>query len=70
MSPKTAEGVDNMAARRRSIMSDALKMECARELGFFDQVRTDGNFGNVSSRNCGSMVRKAIEIAERNVRAR
>ena len=54
-------------ARNRSIMSDALKMECARELGFVDQLQRDGDFGNVSSRNCGSMVRKAIEIAERNV---
>jgi len=54
-------------ARRRSIMSDALKMECARELGFFGQLQTDGDFGNVSSRNCGSMVRKAIEIAERSI---
>ncbi|HHY06675.1 MAG TPA: alpha/beta-type small acid-soluble spore protein [Clostridia bacterium] len=54
-------------AKRRSIMSDSLKMECAKELGFFDQVQTDGDFGNVSSRNCGSMVRKAIEIAERSI---
>ncbi|MGI6144560.1 MAG: alpha/beta-type small acid-soluble spore protein [Clostridia bacterium] len=53
--------------RNRSVMSDALKMECARELGFFEQVQQDGDFGNVSSRNCGSMVRKAIEIAERNI---
>lgn len=57
-------------ARRRGVMSDALKMECAKELGFFDQLRTDGDFGNVSSRNCGSMVRKAIEIAERNLGTR
>jgi small acid-soluble spore protein F (minor alpha/beta-type SASP) len=54
-------------ARRRSIMSDALKMECAKELGFFERLQTDGDFGNVSSRNCGSMVRKAIEIAERSL---
>jgi len=54
-------------AKNRSIMSDTLKMECARELGFFDQLQRDGDFGNVSSRNCGSMVRKAIEIAEKNV---
>ena len=53
--------------KRRSIMSDALKMECAKELGFFDRLQTDGDFGNVSSRDCGSMVRKAIEIAERNL---
>lgn len=54
-------------ARRRGIMSDALRMECAKELGFFDQIQKDGDFGNVSSRNCGSMVRKAIEIAERGL---
>lgn len=54
-------------ARRRGIMSDALKMECAKELGFFNQVQADGDFGNVSSRNCGSMVRKAIEIAEKSI---
>lgn len=54
-------------ARRRGIMSDALRMECAKELGFFDQIQKDGDFGNVSSRNCGSMVRKAIEIAERDL---
>lgn len=53
--------------RRNQIMSDALKMECAKELGFFHQVQSDGDFGNVSSRNCGSMVRKAIEIAERSL---
>ncbi|MDD2211818.1 MAG: alpha/beta-type small acid-soluble spore protein [Clostridia bacterium] len=56
-------------AKRRRIMSDALKMECAKELGFFDQIQRDGDFGNVSSRHCGSMVRKAIEIAERSVAA-
>ncbi|MBZ4654627.1 MAG: small acid-soluble spore protein [Peptococcaceae bacterium] len=54
-----------MAAKRRSIMSDALKMEIAKELGFYDDVQRDGDFGNVSSRNCGYMVRTAIEIAER-----
>ncbi|HHX96761.1 MAG TPA: small, acid-soluble spore protein, alpha/beta type [Clostridia bacterium] len=53
--------------KRRSIMSDALRMECAKELGFFEQVQKDGDFGNISSRNCGSMVRKAIEIANRKV---
>lgn len=52
-------------ARRRGIMSDALKMECAKELGIYDQVQRDGDFGNVSSRNCGYMVRTAIQIAEK-----
>jgi len=54
-------------ARRRGVMSDALKMEIARELGFFSPEVARGDFGNVTSRNCGSMVRAAIEMAERNL---
>lgn len=53
-------------ARRRGIMSEQLKMEIARELGFADTVQTEG-FGAVPSRLCGSMVRQAIEIAERSM---
>lgn len=52
---------------KRSIMSDALKYEIAKELGFYDTVTQDGDFGNVSSRNCGNMVKKAIEMAERSL---
>ncbi|MCR4441061.1 MAG: small, acid-soluble spore protein, alpha/beta type [Peptococcaceae bacterium] len=54
-------------ARRRGVMSDALKMEIARELGFYSPEVARGDFGDVSSRNCGSMVRAAIEMAERNL---
>lgn len=50
-----------------SKMSDALKYEIARELGVYDTVSQDGGWGNVSSRDCGNMVTKAIEIAERSV---
>ncbi len=50
--------------RRKSIMSEKLKMEIAEELGVADIVRREG-FGSVSSRNCGNMVKKAIERAER-----
>ena len=52
---------------RRSIMSDALKEEIAKELGVYDQVKTDGSWANVSSKTCGNIVSKAIEIANRNV---
>lgn len=45
-------------------MSEKLKMEIAEELGVADIVRREG-FGSVSSRNCGNMVKKAIERAER-----
>ena len=47
-------------------MSDALKTEIAKELGVYDTVKTSG-WGSVSSRDCGHIVTKAIEIAERNV---
>jgi len=57
-------------SRQRSIMSDSLKMEIAKELGFYDQVRSDGDFGSVSSRNCGNMVKAAIQRAERSLNGR
>ena len=48
-------------------MSDQLKYEIARELGVADIVKAEGGWGSVSSRDCGNIVRKAIEIAERNL---
>jgi small acid-soluble spore protein F (minor alpha/beta-type SASP) len=48
-------------------MSEDLKMECARELGVYDTVKNKG-WGDVSSKDCGNVVKKAIEIAERNVK--
>lgn len=50
----------------RGIMSENLKAEIAKELGVYDTVKTDG-WGSVSSRNCGNIVKKAIEMAERNL---
>lgn len=46
------------------LMSDRLKFELARELGVADVVAREGGFGSVSSRNCGNLVRLAIERAE------
>lgn len=54
---------------RSGIMSENLKAEIAKELGVYDTVRARG-WGDVSSRDCGSMVRKAIEMAQRNVGGR
>jgi len=51
---------------RRGLMSDRLKEEIARELGVYDVVRENG-WGDVSSRNCGNIVRTAIEMVERNL---
>lgn len=70
---KAAAGRMNPANRgvlvmssRHSMMSDELKYEIAKELGVDDRVRSEG-WGSVSSRDCGNMVRKAIELAERGI---
>ncbi len=54
---------------RNSIMSENLKMEIAKELGVYNTVQA-GGWGDVSARNCGNIVRKAIEMANRNVGAK
>ncbi len=51
---------------RHSVMSEELKYEIAKELGVDDKVEHEG-WGAVSSRDCGNMVKKAIEIAQRNL---
>jgi len=48
-----------------AVMSQALKEEIAKELGVYDVVKKDGGWGNVSSKVCGNMITKAIEIANR-----
>lgn len=53
-------------SRHTGIMSENLKAEIARELGVYDVVRNDG-WGSVSSKDCGNMVKKAIEIAQKNL---
>lgn len=54
-------------ARNKNLMSENLKEEIAKELGVYEKVKQDGGWGNVSSKECGSMVAKAIEIANRKV---
>ena len=54
--------------RNRSIMSDRLKYELAKELGVADVVAREG-FGSVSSRNCGNLVKLAIQRAENTLNA-
>ncbi|NLG86718.1 MAG: small, acid-soluble spore protein, alpha/beta type [Firmicutes bacterium] len=55
-----------MARKRRGVMSDELKYELAEELGVADIVRREG-FGGVTSRDCGNLVKMAIERAERTL---
>lgn len=53
-------------SRNRGIMSEELKAEIAKELGVYNTVANEG-WGSVSSRDCGNIVKKAIEMAERNL---
>ena len=52
-------------SRNSKLISENLREEIARELGVYEQVKQDGGWGNVSSKTCGNMVTKAIEIANR-----
>lgn len=52
-------------SRRKRLISENLRMEIAKELGVFDIVQNQG-WGAVSSKDCGRIVQKAIEIASRN----
>ncbi len=51
----------------KSKMSSKLKTEIAKELGVYDVVKTEG-WGGVTSRDCGNIVTKAIEIAEKSLK--
>jgi small acid-soluble spore protein F (minor alpha/beta-type SASP) len=50
-------------SRRRGIMSEQVKVELAKELGFYDTVKKDG-WGAITTRDAGNLVKRAIEIAE------
>lgn len=48
-------------ARRRGIMSQRLKEEIAKELGFYDVVQREG-WGGIKSRDAGNIVKRAVEL--------
>ncbi len=54
-------------SKNKSLMSESLKEEIAKELGVYDTVKNEGSWRNVSSKTCGNIVSKAIEIANRSV---
>lgn len=56
-----------MSRSKNSMISENLREEIAKELGVYEQVKQDGGWQNVSSKNCGNIVKKAIEIANRSV---
>ncbi len=49
--------------KRRGIMSDRLKEEIAKELGFYDTVQKEG-WGGIKSRDAGNMVKRAVQMAQ------
>ncbi len=51
---------------RQRIMSNRLKEEIAKELGFYDVVEREG-WGGIRSRDAGNMVKRAVEIAQENL---
>ncbi|MDQ0190169.1 small, acid-soluble spore protein, alpha/beta type [Alicyclobacillus cycloheptanicus] len=55
--------------RRGGTMSDELKYELAKELGFYDTVQREG-WGAITTRDAGNLVKRAIEIAEQSLAER
>ncbi len=55
--------------RRRGMMSDALKVEIAKDLGFYSTLERDG-WGGITTRDAGNMVKRAIELAENSLAQR
>ena len=51
---------------RKRVMSEQLKEEVAKELGFYDVVEREG-WGGIKSRDAGNMVKRAIEMANRGL---
>ncbi|GBG08419.1 protein sspF [Paenibacillus sp. MY03] len=49
--------------RRGGVMSEQLKVELAKDLGFYGTVQQEG-WGGIKSKDAGNMVKRAIQIAE------
>ena len=55
-------------SRNSKLISENLRTEIAKELGVYEQVKSDGgSWANVPSKTCGNIITKAIEIANRAV---
>ena len=49
-------------------MSNQMKEEIAKELGFYDTVQREG-WGGITARDAGNMVKRAVEIAQQSIAA-
>lgn len=57
-------------SNRGSIVSDQVKYEIAKELGFADRIQVqNGNYdyGNITTREAGLIVRRLIQKAEESM---
>jgi small acid-soluble spore protein F (minor alpha/beta-type SASP) len=52
-----------MGRRRRGLMSESLKTELAKDLGFYSVVQKEG-WENIRAKDAGNLVKRAIQIAE------
>lgn len=53
-----------MGRRSRGVMSEKLKYELAKDLGFQETVDREG-WGSIRAKDAGNMVKRAIQIAEK-----
>lgn len=56
-----------MGRRRRGVMSEELKYELAKDLGFYNKVQQEG-WGGITTKDAGNMVKRAIQMAEQATR--
>jgi len=50
-------------------MSDELKEQLARDLGFYETVRREG-WGAIRAQDAGNLVKRAVQIAEQQLAGR
>lgn len=55
-----------MARKRKGVMSEELKYELAKDLGFYDTVQKEG-WGGIRAKDAGNMVKRALQIAEKTL---
>jgi small acid-soluble spore protein F (minor alpha/beta-type SASP) len=55
-----------MARRRNGMMSEQMKVELAKELGFYGTVQREG-WGAIKAQDAGNMVKRAIQIAQQKL---
>jgi small acid-soluble spore protein F (minor alpha/beta-type SASP) len=52
--------------RRRGVMSEQLKYELAKDLGFYETIQREG-WGGIRAKDAGNMVKRALQIAEHSI---